>query len=129
MSKIKFDNEVLIAIDFDGTLTDKEILSDTIIFNNTALDYVRQIQSYDVKTILYTSRKGTALRKAISMLKRENITFDYINKDNGKRNSGRKINADVYIDDRANDGIIDWEKIIDRIILIILNRRKTEIQK
>lgn len=119
MADIVFDPTILVAFDFDGTLTCKDVLFGDFELNVEALDYVRRIQQLPVKTILWSCRHGSSLDIAVSALAEVGIRFDYVNVDNEKRNSGRKINADVYIDDKANDGVIHWEAIYNRIVKLV----------
>lgn len=118
------DPTIIIAFDFDGTLTQSDTFNcQDFVFYDKAIYYVRKIQKLPVETILWTCRHDESLAKAVNRLKDIGIEFDYINCDNKKRNSGRKINADIYIDDKANDGKIKWHKIYRKIRKIVRQRR------
>lgn len=112
---IEFDPSILVAFDFDGTLTTKDILGGIAPLKPYALFWLRQLQKLPIITILYTCRHDEGLKPALDLLESQNIRFDIINDDNHKRNSGRKINADVYIDDKANDGHIRWFRTYLRV--------------
>jgi len=113
---IKIDYNVVVAIDLDGTLTKKDNFpSNDYEFNHTAIKWVKKIQSLGVITILWTCGNGIILDKKIKELEIYGLFFNYINDYKNIRGTSRKINADIYIDDRANDGIIRWKKIYNKI--------------
>lgn len=108
----------IMAVDFDGTLVrDKfpEIGEERKKFCNI----IRIFQNMGVKSILWTSRTGSALREAIEWCKDHDLHFDTINENlpevielTGGIDT-RKVYADVYFDDR-NRGIRDftmWSKV------------------
>jgi len=125
---VEFDYSVIVAFDFDGTLTDSDEFGREACLSKKAMKYLRKIQSLDVITVLWTCRHGSSLESCLERLRKAGISFDYVNEDNGRRNSGRKINADVYIDDKANDGKIRWRKTYKRIKEII-KCRKLQMKK
>lgn len=112
MGQIEYDYTVLVAIDFDGTLTKKDdFINKDIIFDKKAIKWLRKIRKLPVKLIMWTCRENEKLEVAINELKKIGIKFDYLNEDNNKRGIHRKISAEFYIDDRANDHKIRWRKI------------------
>ena len=93
-----------IAVDFDGTLfSDKwpEI-------GNPRKRLIKRLIKHQKKgspIILWTCRQGRILQKAINACREHGLIFDAIN-DNpfsefASLGAGRKIHADVYIDDKA----------------------------
>lgn len=112
MGQIEYDYTVLVAIDFDGTITKKDdFINKKIEFNKNAIKWIKKIRKLNCKMILWTCRENEKLEIAINELKKIGIVFDYINSDNGKRGEHKKISAEYYIDDRANDHKIRWRKI------------------
>ena len=125
--KIVFDNTVLIAVDFDGTLTlSDNFPNSTFEIDKKALEHVSSFQKKGCKIVLWTCRKKHTLELALNVLKENGFIPDYVNEGNGLRNDmdSRKINCDIYIDDRANDGIVDWETISVRIDELLNFRTK-----
>ena len=102
----------IMAVDFDGTLVrDKfpEIGEERKKF----CSFIRTLQRMGVKSILWTSRTGSALREAIEWCENHNLHFDAINENlpevlelTGGIDT-RKVYADIYFDDR-NRGISDF---------------------
>lgn len=116
MGQIEYDYTVLVAIDFDGTITKKDDFINTKIeFDRKAVKYIKKIRKLPVKLILWTCRENEKLEQAVNELKNIGIEFDYLNQDNGKRGIHKKISAEFYIDDRANDHKIRWRKIYKQI--------------
>ena len=98
----------VIAVDFDGTIvTDKfpEI-------GEPNQDLVKWLKDYRLnggKLILWTSRNGDALPKAVDFCKSLGLEFDAVNenlKEVQEKWNGdtRKVLADYYLDDKA----IQW---------------------
>ena len=95
----------IMAVDFDGTLvTDKfpDIGEERKQFCNV----IRKLQRLGVKSILWTSRTGSALREAIEWCEDHDLHFDTINENLPEvvelagGTDTRKVYADVYFDDR-----------------------------
>ena len=105
---MKWDNNIAIAIDFDGTVyIDNK-------FDRTAQKYLKKIKEIGCILILWTCRTGTELDKAIRICREAGIVFDYIN-EYPLRESYPKINADFYVDDKAGFRRKDWKSLYARI--------------
>lgn len=107
------------AIDFD----------DTIAYSNFprikklvphADRVIRRIKDSGGQISIWTCRTGEHLEQARHFLESNNIPYDYLNEEFAEiaeifGGSGRKIFADVYIDDKGVDTIanggVDWAKI------------------
>lgn len=111
-----YDPSVVVAVDFDGTLTTHDALTGgDANLDEVAVDACKEMQSLGAFLCLWTSREGVQLRKAIEMCSMAGLSFDAINEGNGLRGKSRKINADFYIDDRAELDEIDWLAWLDKV--------------
>lgn len=94
----------IMAVDFDGTLViDKfpEIGAERENFCKV----IRILQKMGVKSILWTSRTGSALDEAVEWCEDHDLHFDAINKNLPEvieltGTDTRKVYANVYFDDR-----------------------------
>lgn len=95
----------IIAVDFDGTLhmgTWPEIGD----VNMTVFNFCRNEQLNGSRLILWTNRDGEQLEDAVAWCKERGLEFDAVNENLPELielygNDFRKINADIYIDDKA----------------------------
>lgn len=90
---------MIIAVDFDGTLCEYKNPG----IGNPKLDVIKKIKelSKNNKIILWTSRKGYALKQALKWCSQYDLKFDSVNKNINEIKTSRKIYADLYIDDKA----------------------------
>ena len=94
-----------IAVDFDGTLCTNKWPG--IGEPNTALiGQLIEEQKNGAAIVLFTCRNKKGLREAVNWCKKQGLIFDEVNKNTRERiklykEDGRKISADIYIDDRA----------------------------
>jgi hypothetical protein len=108
-----------IAIDFDGTIVQDAYpkIGKPIIF---AFETIKKIQEKGHHTILWTYRRGKALDEAVAFCKKNNIEFYAVNKSFPEEvfdpSYSRKINADIFIDDRNIGGIKSWGEIYQEIV-------------
>lgn len=95
----------VIAVDFDGTLSFAKYPGvgnpNKKLFGSLVLEQLK-----GAKIILYTCRTGEQLKDAVEFCREQGLWFDAVNEnlpDNIEYYGGdtRKINADVYIDDKA----------------------------
>lgn len=110
-----------VAVDFDGTLC-TNAFPEIGKPNPVVIGYVRKLAAEGSKIILYTSREnGTRklLDEAVAFCKAHKIPLYAVNENPGNRyagmnglepSAGRKVYADLYIDDRAINPI-DIERI------------------
>ena len=120
---MKFNKKVLVAIDFDGTLTESERNLYDYTIDKKAIKYVKAMQRHGAKIILWTCREDKLLVNAISSLYKNGLICDYINEGNGKRPDSRKVNADIYIDDKACLTKINWKKYYKAVKQLIKTRK------
>lgn len=108
-----------IAVDFDGTLVEDEFprIGRPIIF---AFDTLKKLQKEGHRLILWTYRKGRALEEAVKFCEENGIVFYAVNKsfpeEDFDSSYSRKINADVFIDDRNIGGLKSWGEIYQQLI-------------
>lgn len=107
MSKYEF-----VAVDFDGTIC-ADAFPEVGAPNRAVIDYVKRLAADGSKIILYTSREnGTRklLDEAVAFCKEQGIPLYAVNENPGnlhaakiglKPSDGRKVYADLYIDDKA----------------------------
>ena len=107
-------NSLIIAVDFDGTIVEDaypEVGSARIF----AFETLKELQSDGHRLILWTYRNGSKLDEAVAFCKKNGIEFYAVNKSypeevyEGK--VSRKINADLFIDDRNIGGMLGWGEI------------------
>ena len=108
-----------IAIDFDGTIVEDEYpkIGKPKLF---AFETLLKLQEKGHRLILWTFRNGITLEKAIQYCKDNGVNFYAINKSFPEEefdpNFSRKINADIFIDDRNFGGLIGWGEIYQKLI-------------
>lgn len=119
---------MVIAVDFDGTITDKNIFPEIGKFKEHAIDALKNLQKHGHKVVLWTCREGAWLDCARGALFQEGLQLDGYNYSPYQLQS-RKIVADVYIDDKnvfmVDD--VDWYKIEEYILG--LKNKETKIIK
>ena len=113
-------SEILtIAIDFDGTIVEDEYpkIGKPKLF---AFDTLLKLQEKGHRLILWTYRNGKTLEQAIQFCKENGVNFYAVNKSFPEEefdpNFSRKINADIFIDDRNIGGLIGWGEIYQKLI-------------
>jgi len=108
-----------IAVDFDGTIVTNAYpdIGKPMLF---AFDTLKKLQSEGHLLILWTYRSGPKLDEAVTFCKKNGITFYAVNKSYPEEEMSstisRKINADLFIDDRNIGGMIGWGEIYHMLI-------------
>ncbi|KJD33507.1 hydrolase [Tamlana nanhaiensis] len=111
---MNFDKHLIIAVDFDGTIVEDAYpkIGKPKIF---AFETLKKLQNEGHRLILWTYRHGERLDEAVKFCKDNGIFFYAVNQsfpeEDFKNDASRKINADVFIDDRNIGGFIGWGKI------------------
>ncbi len=104
----------VIAVDFDGTIVQHEYprIGKEMMF---AFATLRELNKKGHKLILWTIRTGDLLDEAVEYCKKNGVEFYAVNKNYPEEqlsNSvSRKLNADIFIDDRNVGGFIGWSQI------------------
>ena len=108
-----------VAIDFDGTIVENAYpkIGKPIIF---AFETIKKLQENRHRVILWTYRRGKELEQAVAFCEKHGITFYAVNmsfqEEDYDTSYSRKINADLFIDDRNIGGMKSWGEIYQEII-------------
>lgn len=104
----------VIAIDFDGTIVEHKYpeIGKEMLF---AFDTIRALQTKGHRVILWSYRKDEMLEDAVEFCRQNGVEFYAVNENfPGETASGtfsRKVNADIFIDDRNVGGFLGWDVI------------------
>jgi hydroxymethylpyrimidine pyrophosphatase-like HAD family hydrolase len=106
---------VKIAVDFDGTIVDHEYpeIGKEKLF---AFQTLKELEKKGALLILWTFRTGKKLEEAVDYCRNNGLEFYAVNKNYPEEifdeaTVSRKINADIYIDDRNIGGFPGWSDI------------------
>jgi|LGVF01.1.fsa_nt_gb hydroxymethylpyrimidine pyrophosphatase-like HAD family hydrolase len=111
-------NSLIIAIDFDGTIVEDEYpkIGRPMVF---AFETLHKLQEDGHRLILWTYRSGKKLEEAVDFCKENGIEFYAVNESYDQeildKNTSRKINANIFVDDRNVGGFIGWGEIYLKI--------------
>jgi hypothetical protein len=110
---------MIIAVDFDGTLHDGDWPSIGAPKDH-AVEVMKRLSWDGHYLIIWTCREGKAQSDMLDWLGEWRIPFDRINEnvpgiEKQYGYDARKVNADVYIDDRNLGGLPGWPQIYDII--------------
>ncbi|GHU65003.1 hypothetical protein FACS189447_03150 [Spirochaetia bacterium] len=99
------DDRLIIAFDFDGTLTTNMDIYGELKLRPGTAGLLRFLNEEGAKLILWTCRAGELLDQAVEFLKDQSLydCFTAINEDipDLEWHNSRKIYADYYVDDLA----------------------------
>ncbi|TXD84608.1 hydrolase [Subsaximicrobium wynnwilliamsii] len=115
---MNFLEKLVIAVDFDGTIVDDAYprIGKPRIF---AFETLKRLQKDGHRLILWTYRSGDRLEEAVQFCKDNGINFYAVNHSFPEEvydgNISRKINADLFIDDRNIGGVLGWGEIYQLI--------------
>lgn len=108
-----------LAIDFDGTIVEDAYpsIGKPKIF---AFETLKKLQSEGYRLILWTYRHGKSLEEAVEFCRKNGIEFYAVNSSfEGEifddETQSRKIDADLFIDDRNLGGFPGWGEIYNII--------------
>jgi hypothetical protein len=106
---------IKIAVDFDGTIVEHEYpaIGKEKLF---AFQTLRELDKKGAQLILWTFRTGKELEEAVEYCRKNGLEFYAVNKNYPEEvfsegSVSRKINADIYIDDRNIGGFPGWSNI------------------
>lgn len=103
---------MIIAIDFDDTITYPSPFPTMGKIKPEAVEVIKELKKKHT-LILWTCREGEWLNEALEALSKHNVEFDYVNE---CPEGSRKVVADIYIDDRAFGGCVDWKIISEKLL-------------
>ncbi len=107
----------IIAIDFDGTIVENRYpkIGKEMPF---AFQTLKMLQNDGHRLILWTVRVGRELDEALEFCRKNGVEFYAANENfQGEEMKGapRKLNADIFVDDRNVGGFPGWGEIYQQI--------------
>ncbi len=105
---------IKIAVDFDGTIVEHEYpaIGKEKLF---AFRTLKELEKMGAQLILWTFRTGKELEEAVEFCRKHGIEFYAVNKNYPEEifneTVSRKINADIFIDDKNVGGFPGWSEI------------------
>ena len=111
---MNFTDTLIIAVDFDGTIVEDAYprIGKPQMF---AFETLKKLQEEGHRLILWTYRCGDKLDEAVKFCEDNDIRFYAVNKsfpeEEYTNDISRKINADLFIDDRNIGGFYGWGEI------------------
>jgi len=125
---MNINNSKLIAVDFDGTIVEDGYpgIGAERLF---AFETLKRLQRDGHRLILWTYRHGKKLDEAVAYCKENGVEFYAVNKsfpeENFDGSVSRKVNADLFIDDRNLGGVLGWGEIYQ----LLTNEKAPEPKK
>jgi hydroxymethylpyrimidine pyrophosphatase-like HAD family hydrolase len=105
---------IKIAVDFDGTIVEHAYpeIGKEMLF---AFHTLKELNKLGANLILWTFRTGKELDEAVEYCRKNGVEFYAVNKNYPEEiydeTISRKINADIFIDDRNVGGFPGWSEI------------------
>ena len=120
---------IKIAVDFDGTIVEHkypEIGKENLF----AFQTLKQLEKMGARLILWTFRTGKELEEAVEYCRKNGIEFYAVNKNYPEEifddTISRKIDADIYIDDKNVGGFPGWSGVWQILYPYELEQREAE---
>jgi hydroxymethylpyrimidine pyrophosphatase-like HAD family hydrolase len=110
--------QLTIAVDFDGTIVENRFpkIGKPILF---AIETLKKLQEDGHQLILWTYRTGRELQEAVEFCNSKGIQFYTVNKsypeEKFDHSISRKIQADIFIDDRNIGGLLGWGEVYQKL--------------
>ena len=119
MGKALLQGELVLAVDFDGTITTEPEIGHVLVLQPDCKRVLTRLAEDGIKLMLWTCRTGPGLDEALSFLKANDMEhlFDTVNdqlqevKDKYAPHVARKLGADFYIDDKNLMFKVVWNEI------------------
>lgn len=118
-----------IAVDFDGTIVDHEYpaIGKEKLF---AFQTLKELEKRGARLILWTFRAGKELDDAVEYCRKNGVEFYAVNKNYPEEifdeTISRKIDADIYIDDRNIGGFPGWSGVWQILTPYEIEQREAE---
>ncbi|MAN27863.1 MULTISPECIES: BT0820 family HAD-type phosphatase [Mesonia] len=112
------NKSLTIAVDFDGTIVEDAYpsIGEPKIF---AFETLKKLENEGHRLILWTYRHGERLDAAVDFCRERGIKFYAVNQSFPEEEFdpkySRKINADIFIDDRNVGGFYGWGEIYQEL--------------
>ncbi len=125
---IDFTN-LRIAVDFDGTIVEHEYpeIGKEKLF---AFQTLKELEKMGARLILWTFRSGKELNDAIDYCRKNGVEFYAVNKNYPEEifddTISRKIDADIYIDDKNLGGFPGWSEVWQILVPFELHQKEVE---
>jgi hypothetical protein len=108
---------MIIAVDFDGTVVEHAYprIGRPIPF---AIETLLQLQKDGHTLVMWSVRSGSLLQEAVDYCESKGLKFYAANKNHPEEDpakASRKLDADLFIDDRNLGGLPDWGVIYHAI--------------
>ena len=109
---------IKIAVDFDGTIVDHEYpaIGKEKLF---AFITLKELQKRGALLIMWTFREGKELQEAVDYCSQNGIEFYAVNRNYPEEQwtdgTPRKINVDIFIDDKNVGGFPGWGEVLNMI--------------
>jgi hypothetical protein len=107
-----------IAVDFDGTIVENKFpsIGKPMLF---AFETMKAMQDRGMLLLLWTVRKGKELDEAVEFCRKNGIEFYAVNanypEEKYEADVSRKIEADIFIDDRNIGGFVGWSNVFQML--------------
>ena len=125
-------SKLVIAVDFDGTVVEHRYPEIGVVIPG-AFEVLHELQEKGHKLILWTVRDGIDLQAAIDFCLDHGIMFYAANESHPNEEFNkyisRKIDCDIFIDDRNVGGFLGWEKIREILIPDSPNIKRNQEKK
>lgn len=120
---------IKIAIDFDGTIVEHQYpeIGKEKLF---AFQTLKELEKKGARLILWTFRTGKELDNAVEFCRKNGIEFYAVNKNYPEEipddSVSRKIDADIYIDDKNIGGFPGWSEVWQLLFPFELEQKEAE---
>ena len=120
---------IKIAVDFDGTIVEHEYpeIGKEKLF---AFLTLKELNKKGARLILWTFRTGKELEEAVEFCRKNGVEFYAVNKNYPEEvmneTVGRKIDADIFIDDKNIGGFPGWSEVWQMLNPFELEQKEAE---